>query len=226
LFVGDDFNVVNTPLPNGRNLGYYRWVFFVKGLFCPPTPTILISTGRSLVANAFNWMVDAEFVDHFTTFFRTNNVLRTHTCGELNKTNSSQIVTLSGWVDRIRDHGGGKFIDLRDRYGRTQVVISSGASEAIWKIVDRLKNEFVIKVTGDVCERPVGQANPKLATGEIEVHVTAIEILNESETPPFLPNQKGPARRGPATEVPVPRSSPGEDAKDASVAKQDRQSHA
>jgi aspartyl-tRNA synthetase len=128
--------------------------------------------------------------DITSPLFWTNNVLRTHTCGELNKNNSGQEVTLSGWVDRIRDHGGGKFIDLRDRYGRTQVVISSGASDAIWKIVDCLKNEFVIKVTGDVRERPVGQANPKLVTGEIEVHVTAIEILNESETPPFLPNQK------------------------------------
>ncbi len=117
-------------------------------------------------------------------------MLRTHTCGELNKDHAGQTVTLAGWVDRIRDHGGGKFIDLRDRYGRTQVVFSGQSTEEVLQTVDRLKNEYVIQVTGTVHERPAGQTNPKLATGEIELHVTELQILNASETPPFLPGQK------------------------------------
>ncbi len=117
-------------------------------------------------------------------------VLRTHTCGELNSSNTSQTVTLAGWVDTIRDHGGGKFIDLRDRYGRTQVVVSGKSAADVKAIADSLKNEYVIQVTGVVSERPEGQANPKLSTGEIELHVSELQVLNTSVTPPFLPGQK------------------------------------
>jgi aspartyl-tRNA synthetase len=117
-------------------------------------------------------------------------VLRTHTCGELTKEHTGQTVTLAGWVDTIRDHGGGKFIDLRDRYGRTQVVISGKSTADVMAAADSLKNEYVILVTGSVCERPAGQTNPKLSTGEIELHVTELKILNTSVVPPFLPSQK------------------------------------
>ena len=117
-------------------------------------------------------------------------MLRTHTCGELTKEHAGQSVKLAGWVDTIRDHGGGKFIDLRDRYGRTQVVISGNSNEDVKGIADSLKNEFVILVVGTVHERPEGQTNPKLSTGEIELHVTELEILNTSAVPPFLPSQQ------------------------------------
>ena len=117
-------------------------------------------------------------------------MLRTHTCGELTTHHIGQTVTLAGWVDSIRDHGGGKFIDLRDRYGRTQIVFSTQSSAVVLELVGKLKPEFVIQVSGTVCERPVGQANPKISTGEIEFHVNGLKILNESLTPPFLPGQK------------------------------------
>ncbi len=117
-------------------------------------------------------------------------MLRTHTCGELNLSHVGQNVTLAGWVDTIRDHGGGKFVDLRDRYGRTQVVVGGQSPAEIMAIAARLRPEFVIKVSGTVSERPAGQSNPKIATGEIEFHVTELEILNESLTPPFVPGQK------------------------------------
>lgn len=114
-------------------------------------------------------------------------MLRTHTCGDLRKDHFDQSVTLCGWVDKYRDHGGGVFVDLRDRYGVTQVVFdpSSGLVEE----AARLRSEYVVKVTGTVSERPQGMANSKLATGAIEVRATELEVLNASETPPFQPNQ-------------------------------------
>jgi aspartyl-tRNA synthetase len=118
------------------------------------------------------------------------NVLRTHTCGELNKQQTGQTVTLSGWIDKVRDHGGGKFIDLRDRYGRTQVVINSKSGADVIETSEKVKNEYVIQVVGEVSARPDGQTNPKIATGEIEVHVKELKVLNESVLPPFLPGQK------------------------------------
>ncbi len=117
-------------------------------------------------------------------------MLRTHTCGELLLEHTGQEVTLCGWVDTIRDMGGGKFIDLRDRYGRTQVVVSENSDHETKQTVEKLKREYVIKVVGTVSERPAGQANPKISTGEIEIHVVRLEILNESEAPPFLPSQR------------------------------------
>ncbi len=117
-------------------------------------------------------------------------MLRTHTCGELNKDHIGQTVTLSGWVDRVRDHGGGKFIDLRDRYGKTQVVIDPDSPKQAMDNVQPVRNEFVIQVIGKVSERPAGQDNPKISTGQIELHVEELNVLNACKTPPFVPNQK------------------------------------
>ena len=116
-------------------------------------------------------------------------MLRTHTCGELNKSNGGETVTLCGWIETIRDMGQSKFIDVRDRYGRTQVVISPKCDTAVLETVEKLKREFVIKVVGNVLVRPSGQTNPKISTGEIEIETLELEILNESATPPFLPSQ-------------------------------------
>lgn len=111
--------------------------------------------------------------------------MRTHTCGELNKKNVGQEVALAGWVHRRRDHGGIIFIDLRDRYGLTQIKFDPAINEEAWKEADKLRSEWVIKVTGNVLARPDDMLNSKLETGEIEVGIADLEILNKSKTPPF-----------------------------------------
>ena len=110
---------------------------------------------------------------------------RSHTCGELTAAHIGQEVTLSGWVANRRDHGGIIFIDLRDRYGITQMVFDPQDSESAWKIADSFRSEYVVKLTGKVRPRPEGQANPNLVTGEIEVITLKAEILAEAKTPPF-----------------------------------------
>lgn len=115
-------------------------------------------------------------------------MLRTHTCGELRTTHVGQSVTLCGWVDTYRDFGGLVFIDLRDRYGMTQVVFSPSYAE-MHAIARSLRNEDVIRVTGEVVPRPADMQNPKLATGEIDVKGRQLEVLNKSKTPPFFPTQ-------------------------------------
>ena len=117
-------------------------------------------------------------------------MLRTHTCGELTKSNIEETVTLGGWVETIRDFGQGKFIDIRDRYGRTQIVISPSSNEQVLAVVEDLKREYVVQVSGKVRRRPTGQENPKISTGEIEIETTELTILNQSKTPPFLPGQE------------------------------------
>lgn len=117
-------------------------------------------------------------------------MLRTHNCGELDLESVGQQVTLCGWVDTIRDFGGGKFIDLRDRYGRTQIVTNTDSAEQVQELAELLKHEYVVRVVGQVCARPSGQDNPKISTGQIELKVLELEILNRSETPPFLPKQQ------------------------------------
>ena len=111
---------------------------------------------------------------------------RTHNCGELTKNNEKLIVTLQGWVDRRRDHGSLIFIDLRDIYGKTQIVFDPSESEAASSKARDLKPEYVISVTGTVRLRPEGMINKNMATGEIEVVAEEYEILNPSKTPPFL----------------------------------------
>ncbi len=112
-------------------------------------------------------------------------MLRTHTCGELSKKNIGQEVTLAGWVHRRRDHGGIIFIDLRDRYGLTQITFDPEANKDAWEQADRLRSEWVVQVTGQVVARPKDMINPKLATGEIEVEISRIQILSKAKTPPF-----------------------------------------
>lgn len=112
-------------------------------------------------------------------------MLRTHTCGELSTSNLNQEVALCGWVDTYRDHGGGLFIDLRDRYGLTQIVFGVDTDEQVMQLARKLRPETVIRAVGRVAERPEGNHNPKLATGDIEVRCDQVEILNQSLTPPF-----------------------------------------
>lgn len=111
-------------------------------------------------------------------------MLRTHTCGQLNANDIGKKVTLCGWVTSRRDHGKLIFIDIRDRYGISQVVFIPKESDA-YKKAQELRNECVIKVSGSVNRRPEGTRNPKLATGEIEIQAEDLEILNISLTPPF-----------------------------------------
>ncbi|TAM40642.1 aspartate--tRNA ligase [bacterium] len=112
-------------------------------------------------------------------------MLRTHTCGQLNSADAGKTVTLCGWVARRRDHGKLIFIDIRDRYGFTQVVFIPKESGEAYKLAQDLRSEFVIKLTGVVNKRPGGTINAKLQTGEIEILAKELEILNPSLTPPF-----------------------------------------
>ena len=114
-------------------------------------------------------------------------MLKSHSCGELNK--DSVKVTLAGWVDRRRDHGGLIFIDLRDREGIVQVVFNPEKSKRCHEIASEMHSEYVIRVSGQVALRPPGTENPKLPTGDIEVIAESAEILNPSNTPPFYINK-------------------------------------
>jgi aspartyl-tRNA synthetase len=114
-----------------------------------------------------------------------SDLQRTHTCGQLRKADAGSEATLCGWVDTRRDHGGVIFIDLRDRYGKTQVVFNPEYNAEAHKEASGLRSEYVIAVKGKVNERPCDMINPKLETGEIEVMTDKLEILNTSETPPF-----------------------------------------
>jgi aspartyl-tRNA synthetase len=113
-------------------------------------------------------------------------MLKTHSCGELRREDVGQQVTLAGWVNRRRDMGGVVFIDLRDRDGKTQVVVNSGRSQEAFNVAEQVRGEYVLQVRGGVHARPEGMQNPDLATGEIEVLVDEVVILNPSKTPPFL----------------------------------------
>ena len=110
---------------------------------------------------------------------------RTHHCNELGSANVGETVTLMGWVLRRRDHGGVIFIDLRDREGITQVVFNPEINPEVHAKAHRLRSEWVLAVQGKVEPRPGDMANPKLVTGEIEVLIDDLRILNTSETPPF-----------------------------------------
>ncbi|GCE25437.1 aspartate--tRNA(Asp/Asn) ligase [Dictyobacter alpinus] len=110
---------------------------------------------------------------------------RTHTCGELNTSNVDQVVKLAGWVNRRRDHGGLIFLDIRDRYGMTQVICDPEKSAEAHKVASELRSEYVVQVTGRVVRRLAGTENPALGTGEIEIVAEQIQILNPSRTTPF-----------------------------------------
>jgi aspartyl-tRNA synthetase len=150
------------PLPNAPQLGYCLLA-------------INMIRGRLPFSNHHLWNFE---------------VLRTHTCGELNLEHVGQTATLCGWVDTIRDFGGVTFVDLRDRYGRTQVVFNPDSSPEVLSLANKLRSEFVIKVVGSVRQRPDGQDNKKISTGQVEFIASELEILNESLNPPFVPGQK------------------------------------
>ena len=125
-----------------------------------------------------------------------STALRTHTCGELRAADVGETVTLCGWVAKYRDHGGVVFIDLRDRYGLTQLVFDPDAGEklsgdkqlaAMHETARGLRAEDVVRVSGTVRARGEGLTNPKLATGEIEIRARELGVLNKSATPPFEP---------------------------------------
>lgn len=116
-------------------------------------------------------------------------MFRTHTCGELRLTDNGKEVTLSGWVQRIRDKGSLLWIDLRDRYGITQLMLEEGvSSDELLAQARQLGREYVIRVTGRVSER--SSKNPQLPTGDIEVILSSIQLLNASKTPPFTIEDK------------------------------------
>lgn len=115
---------------------------------------------------------------------------RTHTCCEIGADDVGKEVVLMGWVQRRRDHGGVIFIDLRDREGITQVVFNPDVNKKVHEKAHVIRNEYVLGVQGKVDNRPEGMINPKLKTGEIEVLVTELKILNTAQTPPFLIEDK------------------------------------
>src|SRR3954453_10211672 len=116
---------------------------------------------------------------------------RTHTCGQIRKSDVPKQVRLAGWVHSYRDHGGLVFIDLRDRDGLTQLVFDpDSCGKDTHEKSRHLRGEWVISVEGEVEPRGQGLENPKLATGEIEVRVRAMEILSQSPTPPFRPDDR------------------------------------
>lgn len=117
-------------------------------------------------------------------------MLRTHTCGQLRKSDVGSDATLCGWVESKRDHGGAVFIDLRDRYGVTQIVIGPPeANQEQIGFAGRIGSEWVIKARGVVADRLEGKVNEKIATGEIELRCAGVEVLNTSVAPPFVPSQ-------------------------------------
>jgi len=117
-------------------------------------------------------------------------MLKTHTCGELRPAHAGQTVTLAGWVNRRRDQGGLIFIDLRDRWGITQIVIDQANTPDAHAIASEARSEYVLQVTGKVRTRPDGMNNLELATGDIELVVQTMTVLNAAKTPPFLINQE------------------------------------
>jgi len=112
-------------------------------------------------------------------------MLKSHTCGELDLAHVGERVTLAGWVNRRRDHGGLIFIDLRDRFGVTQVTINSDQAPDAHATASQTRSEYVIQVQGVVAARPEGLRNPNLSTGDIEVHADQVAILNAAKNPPF-----------------------------------------
>ncbi|MGH2370538.1 MAG: amino acid--tRNA ligase-related protein, partial [Chloroflexota bacterium] len=117
---------------------------------------------------------------------------RTHTCGQLRGTDAGRRAILQGWVHRRRDHGGLIFIDLRDRYGLTQIVFNPAVSAQAHELAATLRSEYVVSAEGDVATRPAGTENPHLPTGEIEVLVDKVALLNPAKTPPFYINEDAP----------------------------------
>lgn len=111
---------------------------------------------------------------------------RTQYCGAFGKENAGETVSVCGWIQRRRDHGGVIFIDLRDRSGMVQLVFDPEVAKEYFPIAEKVRPEYVLSATGKVSLRPAGQENPNMKTGEIEIYIDEVEILNSSKTPPFL----------------------------------------
>ena len=129
-----------------------------------------------------------NFARYLAFFSRKNeqnisNMYRTHTCGSLRIEHKNETVTLAGWVQKVRNLGAMTFIDLRDRYGLTQIVVEENSDAEVRETALKVGREWVLQVTGTVLERQ--SKNPKMPTGDIEVAATAIRVLNEAQTPPF-----------------------------------------
>ncbi len=129
-----------------------------------------------------------NFARYLAFFSRKNeqnisNMYRTHTCGSLRIEHKNETVTLAGWVQKVRNLGAMTFIDLRDRYGLTQIVVEENSDAEVRETALKVGREWVLQVTGTVLERQ--SKNPKMPTGDIEVAATAITVLNEAQTPPF-----------------------------------------
>ena len=116
-------------------------------------------------------------------------MLKTHNCGELRATHEGQTITLAGWAHRRRDHGNLIFVDVRDRWGLTQVVFNPGVSAEAHTIAGDIRPEYVIQVTGTVRLRPEGMTNAQMPTGDIEIIASGIQILNRAKTPVFYINE-------------------------------------
>lgn len=117
-------------------------------------------------------------------------MLKTHNCGELRVEHDGQVVTLAGWVNRRRDQGGLIFIDLRDRWGITQVVVNQETTPDAHNVASDSRSEYVLQVVGKVRRRPEGTSNPELETGDVEVLADEIILMNASKTPPFYINKE------------------------------------
>ncbi|MGH9586878.1 MAG: OB-fold nucleic acid binding domain-containing protein, partial [Acidobacteriaceae bacterium] len=114
---------------------------------------------------------------------------RTHTCGELRAADAGKSVVLLGWVNRRRDHGNLIFLDLRDRYGITQVVLDKDLGEAAHAKAEHSRPEYVVAAIGKVRLRGKDVINPKMPTGEIEIVASELRILNDAKVPPFSPSE-------------------------------------
>src|SRR3954451_18180759 len=118
-------------------------------------------------------------------------MLRTHTCGELRAADAGTAVTLTGWLNRRRDHGPLIFVDLRDRYGLTQVVVDETSHPDAHAVLSGARAEYVLQIRGHVRERPLEARNPELATGDIEVVAEQVAVLNPSKNPPIYVAKEG-----------------------------------
>ena len=137
---------------------------------------------------------------------------RTHRCGELNRSHVGQTVVLNGWVQRRRDHGAVLFVDVRDRTGITQVVFNAERNASVHEAGQALRSECVVSVTGTVAARPDESRNANLATGDIEVLVDALEILNEAKTPPFVIEDEADVTEALRLKIPLSGLAPSPDA--------------